>query len=94
MDREKPLAPGRVRCYLYLYMLDHPNGPAAVCRVPTFLRAYNIQAKYVQMRVGETGLLITYNRRKARIPQPPAYVSIVLPSMPFIDSETGSTRRI
>lgn len=70
MDRTKPKRPGRVKCFLYLYILDHPFGPHAVCRIETFTRAYNLRAKFCRVRRGEDGMVITYNRRKPKQPQP------------------------
>ncbi len=52
---------GNYRYYINLYILDHPNGPRAIARLPTLAKAFNLRAKYIKLH-GEYGIAISFIR--------------------------------
>ncbi|KAF8079203.1 hypothetical protein FPV67DRAFT_1616907 [Lyophyllum atratum] len=50
------------RCFIVVYCLDHPNGPHALARFPTQMKAFNLQAKYMNYQ-GKPVIMIAYVRR-------------------------------
>ncbi|KAF5385016.1 hypothetical protein D9615_001024 [Tricholomella constricta] len=50
------------RYFLMVYCLDHPKGPKALARLPTQMKAYHLQAKYIKYK-GEQVIMIAYVRR-------------------------------
>ncbi|KXN90104.1 hypothetical protein AN958_05109 [Leucoagaricus sp. SymC.cos] len=54
---------GSYRYYLTLYILDHPSGPRAICRVHTLAKVFRIQTRYMKIN-GEFGIAISCVRRR------------------------------
>lgn len=71
---------GNYRYYINLYILDHPNGPRAIARLPTLAKAHNLQAKYVNLQ-GELGIAISFVRRRFANGAPAEFVSNFLISV-------------
>lgn len=59
--------------YIVIFTLDHPKGPRALARVPTHVKAFHLQAKYMKHN-GVQGVMIAYVRRTFRDGPQPGYV--------------------
>ncbi|EAU92321.2 hypothetical protein CC1G_00540 [Coprinopsis cinerea okayama7 len=79
----------KLQFWLVLYQVDHPMGPRALARIPTYSEAYNVEAKFMRLFEGEEGLVIAYTRRLYVKQQPDGMVPSDLSTKHHIDIDGG-----